>query len=44
MTIKTQGEALEDGRIGDNISIRNVKSKKKIQARVLNTELVKVTI
>ncbi|WP_372766381.1 flagellar basal body P-ring formation chaperone FlgA [Pseudoalteromonas sp.] len=44
MTVKTQGEALEDGRVGDNIAIRNVKSGKKIQAQVTNTQQVKVII
>ena len=44
MTIKTQGEALEDGRVGDNIAIRNVKSGKKIQAQVTNALQVEVNI
>lgn len=44
MTIKTQGEALEDGRVGDNISIKNIKSGKKIQAQVTNGQQVKVII
>ena len=44
MTIKTQGEALEDGRVGDNIAIRNIKSGKMIQAQVTNALQVEVNI
>ena len=44
MTIKTQGEALQDGRIGDNIRVKNTKSGKKIQAQVETSKQVKVVI
>jgi flagella basal body P-ring formation protein FlgA len=44
MTIKTQGEALQDGRVGDNIRVINTQSGKKIKAQVTNTQQVRVAI
>lgn len=44
MAVKTLGEALQDGQIGDNIRVKNVKSGKTIQAQVTSYSTVKVAI
>jgi flagella basal body P-ring formation protein FlgA len=44
MRVKTGGEALEDGNIGDTILIRNSRSNKRIQARVANMGEVEIKI
>ena len=44
LTIKTSGEALEDGGVGDNIRVRNVKSGRLINAKVTAVETVAVNI
>ncbi|WP_462157607.1 flagellar basal body P-ring formation chaperone FlgA [Pseudoalteromonas sp. GB56] len=44
LTIKTSGEALEDGAIGDNVRVRNVKSGRQVNAQVTAVETVTVNI
>ncbi len=44
MSITTTGEALQDGRLGDFIRIRNLMSEKVIQARVVKERLVQVDL
>ncbi|MDP4982899.1 flagellar basal body P-ring formation chaperone FlgA [Pseudoalteromonas tunicata] len=44
LVIKTNGEALENGLLGENISVQNSKSGKKIQAQVMNTNDVIVNL
>ena len=43
MQIKTQGVALEEGKLNDLISVRNSKSKKVIQGIVVSPNTVRVT-
>ncbi len=43
LRIKTTGEALQDGGIGDNIRIKNAKSGKKIKGNVVNVDTVAVS-
>ena len=42
LEIKTQGQALEDGKLNDLIQVKNIKSKKVIQAQVIGPNLVQV--
>jgi flagella basal body P-ring formation protein FlgA len=44
MSITTTGEALQDGRLGDFIRIKNLMSDKVIQARVVKERLVQVDL
>lgn len=44
MQIKANGIALEDGNIGDTILVRNSRSKKQLDARVISISKVKVRI
>ncbi|PAJ75148.1 flagella basal body P-ring formation protein FlgA [Pseudoalteromonas sp. NBT06-2] len=44
LSIKTAGIALQDGIIGQNISVKNSKSGKKLHARVIGVDQVKVSI
>lgn len=44
LKIKTSGEALEDGRIGQQIRVKNAKSGNKIQAKVKTVDMVEVSI
>ena len=44
LRIKTAGFALQDGIIGQNISVKNSKSGKKLHAKVLGVDQVKVSI
>jgi flagella basal body P-ring formation protein FlgA len=44
MQVKTSGLALEDGRMGETIQVKNRSSKKKIYARVVSTGQVKISI
>jgi flagella basal body P-ring formation protein FlgA len=44
MRVKTTGIALEDGKMGDTISVSNSRSKKRIQAKVANTGQVEINI
>lgn len=44
LTIKTTGEALEDGTIGDNVRVRNIKSGRQVNAQVTAVETVTVNI
>lgn len=44
LSIQTVGEALEDGRYGDFIRIKNLASKKVIRARVVKERLVQVDL
>ncbi|MDB4279380.1 flagellar basal body P-ring formation chaperone FlgA [Paraglaciecola sp.] len=44
MRVKTNGIALEDGRMGETIQVKNRRSDKKIHARVSNTGQVEVSI
>lgn len=44
LEIKTSGIALQDGNIGDTISVQNRRSKKQIEAQVANVNEVKVQI
>jgi len=44
LRIKTAGIALQDGIIGQNISVKNSKSGKKLHAKVLGVDQVKVSI
>lgn len=44
MRVKTTGIALEDGKMGDTISVRNSRSKKRIQAKVASTGQVEINI
>lgn len=44
MQVKATGVALEDGNIGDTISVRNSRSKKQINARIVSTNEVRVNI
>lgn len=42
LEIKTQGQALEEGKLNDLIQVKNIKSKKVIQAQVIGPNLVQV--
>ena len=42
LEIKTQGQALEEGKVNDLIQVKNVKTKKVIQAVVTGPNTVKV--
>ncbi|WP_299074867.1 flagellar basal body P-ring formation chaperone FlgA [uncultured Paraglaciecola sp.] len=44
MQVKTSGVALEDGRMGETIQVRNRRSNKKISARVASTGQVEISI
>jgi flagella basal body P-ring formation protein FlgA len=44
MQIKTSGEALEDGNMGETIRVKNTRSNKKIHARVTSTGRVEINI
>lgn len=44
MTIKASGTALQDGNIGDTILVRNKRSKKRVDAKVISVNTVKVRI
>ena len=44
LTIKTTGEALEDGAIGENVRVRNRKSGRLVNAQVVAVETVSVNI
>ncbi|MGJ8682962.1 flagellar basal body P-ring formation chaperone FlgA [Paraglaciecola sp.] len=44
MQVKTSGIALEDGNMGDTISVRNNRSNKRIKAKVADTGQVEVNI
>lgn len=44
MQVKATGVALEDGNIGDTISVKNSRSKKQIDARIVSTNEVRVNI
>ncbi|MFQ3235519.1 MAG: flagella basal body P-ring formation protein FlgA [Paraglaciecola sp.] len=44
MQVKATGVAMEDGNIGETISVKNTRSKKKINARITNTREVAVSI
>lgn len=43
MTISVSGEALEDGRVGETIKVRNVDSKKIVHGRVINAHEVEIS-
>ncbi len=42
MRISVKGEALQDGKAGDFISVRNLTTRKNLQARILNEQVVQV--
>ena len=44
MRVKTNGVALEDGRMGETIQVKNRRSNKKIHARVFRTGQVEISI
>ncbi|MFQ3197759.1 MAG: flagella basal body P-ring formation protein FlgA [Paraglaciecola sp.] len=44
MQVKATGIAMEDGNIGETISVKNTRSKKQIDARITNTREVAVNI
>lgn len=44
MLVKATGLALEDGNIGDTISVKNTRSKKQVNARIVSTNEVRVNI
>ncbi|MFT6897901.1 MAG: flagella basal body P-ring formation protein FlgA [Paraglaciecola sp.] len=44
MQVKATGVALEDGNIGETISVKNIRSKKQIDARITTTHEVMVNI
>jgi flagella basal body P-ring formation protein FlgA len=44
MRVKTSGVALEDGRMGETIQVKNRRSNKKIHARVASTGQVEISI
>ena len=44
MRVKTNGFALEDGRMGETIQVENRRSSKKIYARVVGTGQVEIGI
>ncbi|MEO9945609.1 flagellar basal body P-ring formation chaperone FlgA [Paraglaciecola sp.] len=44
MRVKTSGIALEDGKMGDTIQVKNSRSSKRIQARVTSTGQVEVNM
>jgi flagella basal body P-ring formation protein FlgA len=44
MQVKATGMAMEDGNIGETISVKNSRSKKQIDARITNTREVEVNI
>ncbi|MEP1447137.1 MAG: flagellar basal body P-ring formation chaperone FlgA [Paraglaciecola sp.] len=44
MLVKTSGVALEDGRMGETIQVKNRRSNKKVYARVAGTGEVKISI
>ncbi|MBW3539801.1 MAG: flagellar basal body P-ring formation chaperone FlgA [Planctomycetes bacterium] len=44
MTVIVVGEALEDGRLGETIRVRNVESKRTVLAKVLNRHQVEVPL
>ena len=44
MTVKTSGVALEDGRMGETIQVKNRRSNKKIYARVASTGQVEINM
>ena len=44
MQVKATGVAMQDGNIGDTISVTNSRSKKQINARVASTSEVVVNI
>jgi len=44
MTVSTAGEALSQGRLGENIRVRNLKSDREIIAKVKNKDTVVVML
>ncbi|MDA1018128.1 MAG: flagellar basal body P-ring formation chaperone FlgA [Planctomycetota bacterium] len=44
MTISVSGEALQDGRVGETIKVRNVDSKKIVQGRVISAHEVEISL
>lgn len=44
LSVKTDGEALQDGSFNDTVRVRNLKSGKVIRAKVVNSNLVRISI